>query len=1028
MTQNNKRTNPFPGIRSYQMDEDYLFFGRESQINELISILSETRFLAIIGSSGCGKSSLVRAGLIPSLLKGRMQENPNEWNINILRPGDNPIGNMASTIYQENFAEEKNIELQEIEKLLNSDNQGLVNVFKKLNKKSIKNQLIVIDQFEELFRFKSYKTNFNTIIQASNFVNLFLNAINQSEVPIYVALSMRSDFLDDCTEYRNLTETINNGQYLVPRMTNEERKLAIEGPIQVSDGKITDRLLERLLDDVGDDPDQLPILQHSLMRTWDYWKENRVENQAIDIQHYEAIGTMSEALSFHAEEIYNEFTSQEDKVIIEKIFKALTDFGTDNRGTRRPTQISEICIIANAKEDKVINIIEKFRASGRAFIMPPYNIPINGDTTIDISHESIMRVWSRLRKWIQEETESAQLYLRLSKSSELYQKGEAGLWVNPELQVALNWYQRTKPNLSWAMRYDSAFDRAVQFLNYSRSENERIITIKEEKRKKELKRTRNFAIFLGFASVVSILFLVISLNMRFKAEAKEKEALEQKQIAVSESKQAAEQRKSSVIQKKIAEQQQQIAEQQSLLTEEQKQNAIVQKTLAEIQRQRAILAMDTAIVAKERAVKAEGLTKKALTRADSLKNEAIKAKNVALSEQQRADSLRLLAIARSVAIKSSEISKSSSGDLAALLALQALHFNKEKSGYENQPDIFNALLSATKSKNAISDIDIVKDAYMIESTNDIVSLGDDGKIRLWQKDRTGKLVSKELKNLFKNKNGIRLINHSSDFRYLTASTDDGNIIIFELKDGNATVINTFQPESTPVKGLFFVGNNKLISCFTNGNIYSTNFSGNSSLILKIGKQISTCSYNSEMNKIACGSMNGETFLISIANSELNENFDLKSKAVTSVFLTQKYIFAGLNSGDIMLIPIKGGGSIKKLIGHTSGVTQLDYNSISKQLVSSSYDGSIRIWDIENTEEQPIVIKNHNGWVNSVEFCEGGKRIISSGKDKTIKVTTIDLKVLAAMVCSSTSRNLTTEEWNKYIGNEIPFQKTCTDKP
>ena len=1035
MTQNNKKTNPFPGIRSYQMDEDYLFFGRESQINELISILSETRFLAIIGSSGCGKSSLVRAGLIPSLLKGKMQENPNEWNINILRPGDNPIGNMARTIYKENFAEEKNIELQEIEKLLNSDNQGLVNVFKKLNKKSIKNQLIVIDQFEELFRFKSHKTSFNTIIQASNFVNLFLNAVNQRDVPIFVALSMRSDFLDDCTEYRNLTETINKGQYLVPRMTNEERKLAITGPIKVFDGKITDRLLERLLHDVGDDPDQLPILQHSLMRTWDYWKENKVENQAIDIQHYEAIGTMAEALSFHAEEIYNEFTSQEDKVIIEKFFKALTDFGTDNRGTRRPTQISEICTIANAKEDKVINIIEKFRASGRAFIMPPYNIPIDGDTTIDISHESIMRVWSRLKRWIQEETESAQLYLRLAKSAELYQQGKTGLWVNPELQVALKWQQQYQPNATWALRYNPAFDRTINFLEYSKKEFELEIAKKENRQKRDLKRARRFAIFLGSASIISLFFLIVSLNLRFKAEAKEQEALKQKQFAISEGKIASEQRKEAIIQKRISEQQQQIAEQQKILTEEQKQFAVKQQIIAINEQQKAISQKKKADIAKDEAIKAKSEADNQREEAITQKQLAVKAKTRAEISEKKTNSLRLIAIARSIAIKAAKIQKTSSGELPALLALQSYNFNKENNGNENDPDIYNALSSVAgkniifhQHKDNVTSVAISKNGYTLASCSD------DGTVKLLNLNSDANQSSKNLKTDQYGKNGFRCVAFSTNGKILAAGSFEGKILLWNLTQSSPTLMKTISNHSSIVNDICFSKDGKYFaSASSDGTVklFNVNLENTSvKIIEKSNTHFTSVCYSPDGKYIAYGNENGRIVLRDITNfNETPVIIQAAGKDVRTLAFSKNgnILVSGNSTGSIRLWKMNNlKAKPVALIGHTSRISCIRFNPDGKTLATSSYDGTIRIWNYKKPGQEPIIIEGHDSWVLGIDFSPDGNKLVSSGKDKTIRMWITRSSILSGKICGKVSRNLSLSEWNKYIANDIKYEKTCTE--
>ena len=131
--------------------------------------------------------------------------------------------------------------------------------------------LIVVDQFEELFRFADAARQPDRDDDAAAFVKLLLEASQQRELPIYVVLTMRSDYIGDCARFRGLPEAVTNALYLIPRMSREQRRAAIVEPVRVGGGTIAPRLVVRLLNDVGDDPDQLPILQHALMRCWDYW-------------------------------------------------------------------------------------------------------------------------------------------------------------------------------------------------------------------------------------------------------------------------------------------------------------------------------------------------------------------------------------------------------------------------------------------------------------------------------------------------------------------------------------------------------------------------------------------------------------------------------------------------------------------------------------------------------------------------------------------------------------------------------------
>jgi len=371
--------NPFPGLRPFQPDEDHLFFGREKQIDEVLRKLRTNRFLLVTGASGSGKSSLVRSGLIPSLYSGLMANTGSDWRVAILRPGEDPLGNLAAALDQPNVlamsGESSVTNRMLIDVTLRRSGLGLIEAVRQARIPPQDNVLIVVDQFEELFRFRNSSAALNSRNEAAAFVKLLLEAAQQNTVPIRIVLTMRADFIGDCMEFMGLPEALNTGQYLVPRMTRDQLRSAITGPVAVAGGSIAPRLVSRLLNDYGDDPDQLPVLQHALMRTWEYWSRRHVKDEPIDIAHYEAVGGMKEALSLHAEEAYREAESIDAKTT-ERIFKALTDTSKGAKGIRRPTSIEELAAICDCSQTEILSIIEIFRQPGRSFLMPPANRPL----------------------------------------------------------------------------------------------------------------------------------------------------------------------------------------------------------------------------------------------------------------------------------------------------------------------------------------------------------------------------------------------------------------------------------------------------------------------------------------------------------------------------------------------------------------------------------------------------------------------------------------------------------------------------
>ena len=428
------RYNPFRGLRPFEQDENHLFFGRDGQTEALLHRLRKHRFLAVVGTSGSGKSSLVRAGLLPALYGGFMGEAGSGWRIAIMRPGGHPMQRLARALNSPDvfgFDEEAD-DFQSLltETTLQRSAQGLVNAVRLAQLPEGENLLVVVDQFEELFRFSHADGEASSREEATAFVKLLLEATRQTDLGIFVVITMRSDFLGDCAQFRDLPEAINDSQYLIPRMTRDQRQAAIAGPVGVAGGQISPRLVQVLLNDMGDDPDQLPILQHALMRTWNNWEARSTNGGALDVPDYEAVGGMADALSNHANEAFaalleNRPTAEGERLqrLAERLFRAITERGPDNREVRRPLRLHEICTIADCEQHEMVTVIDTFRSSDRSFLMPPQGTPLTGESRIDIAHESLIRQWDQLQEWVAREVEDVKTYRRIADAAEQHSLG-----------------------------------------------------------------------------------------------------------------------------------------------------------------------------------------------------------------------------------------------------------------------------------------------------------------------------------------------------------------------------------------------------------------------------------------------------------------------------------------------------------------------------------------------------------------------------------------------------------------------------
>jgi|ERR1700681_276528 len=477
--------NPFIGLRAFGAADAELFFGREAQVARLVARLRETRFLATAGASGCGKSSLVLAGLIPALQRGGTERAGNAWRIAVMRPGAAPLAALARVLARTQVlgeqAADPEVPRAAMLQGLQRDELGLVDLVYQARLREDESLLVVVDQFEELFRFTSDTDPAAHASEAAAFVKLLLTAAAWKDLPIYVAITMRSDFIGDCARFRDLPEAVNDGLFLVPRLTPDEMARAIEQPVLRGGEHVAPRLVARLLDDAGIDVDQLPILEHALMRTWDAWDKDHAAGAPLDLRHYEAIGEMRGALSKHANDIYDGLDARLQQVA-ERLFRALTARDGENRGVRRAMSFGAVCAVTAAQPGDVERLLRIYAAPGVSFLTASGPLS-NRNTVLDITHESLMRLWDRLRAWVDDEAESGKTYRRLVDDA----TKKRAHWIDPELAVGEAWLAKNRASINpaWAARYDDAlkdlppdestapraaherFDTALAFLNAS---------------------------------------------------------------------------------------------------------------------------------------------------------------------------------------------------------------------------------------------------------------------------------------------------------------------------------------------------------------------------------------------------------------------------------------------------------------------------------------------------------------------------------------------------------------------------------
>jgi WD40 repeat protein len=1022
--------NPFPGLRPFTLDECHLFFGREGQVDEILVKLSKYRSVTVMGYSGSGKSSLMYCGLVPVLYGGFMTETGPYWQVVPIRPGNSPIENLSNALVdillRQGRVEENDrpIHFAIFNSVLRRGPDGLVEVSKFVQSRTGENIFFLVDQFEELFRYQDSGVE-NAEDDASLYVNLILTAIHQKEVPIYVALNMRSDFIGDCSSFSGLTQVINDSNYLVPQMTREQKRMAIEGPVAVGGGRITQRLVKRLLNDIGDNQDQLPILQHALMRTWDYWVASHDPGEPMDIRHYNAVGKITSALSLHANEAYDELTSRE-KEIAEILFKNITEKNEDSQEMRRPCKVGLVAELADAPESEVIKVVEQFRRAGRSFLMPGVHVALSVNSTVELSHESLMRIWNRLSAWVDEEYESAHMYKRISDAAAMYQIGKTGLWRPPDLQLALNWQKKQKPTRTWAQRYDVAFERAIVFLDTSRITYEAELKNQEMLQRRILRRARVTNVILAVFLVVAIFFFFYGLTQQFKAEKNAIAYQEAAKVATAAKNEAVKQKVIADAKSELALRQEKEIERQNDQLENT--NNEIKRALAEAEREKlraeknlqlATLERDTARIERDKA-----------TREYNRANVAV--------ENFRAQLMR--SIAQSMEAKSVSIDDK---NLAGLTAMQGYLFHSQNGGKKYDPYVFSGLYYAlTKlsklSYNAVKVPGNLKNRMFAlavsEQEPSFYTSGNDGRI-FKGNYLTQQILPDEVgANPFPN----RVLALSKDEKFLVNGSDSSFMQVFNLakRETKPLRINAHSGFVTDIK--FLPDNSGFISSSSDKTLVLTNpATGESKKLITLPFELKAIDINPNGTLLAGASPSGQLVIVDLRTNTFSILLNEAPNRILSVaFHPSRSLLAyGTEVLSENGVPTKGAVKIMDYVsgkqltgsglsGHKAGVSDIAFSPDGLLVASAGLDRKLQMWVVDKEEDLPIVMDNNNGNIWKVRFTKGSDYLIASCNEGEIRIWPTNPKVLADQICPQLKRNMTPDEWEKYVGNGVTYETTC----
>jgi WD40 repeat protein len=943
--------NPYKGLRAFQEADAGDFFGREALTRRLLGRLGEAgelaRFLAVIGPSGSGKSSVVRAGVLPALRRGTLTGS-RHWFIVEMIPGAQPLAELAQALLRVAVDKPRDLLGQ-----LQRDERGLLHATQQLLPGGAETELVlVLDQFEEVF------TLVEDEAERTHFLNSLQTAVTDPHSRLRVILTLRADFYDRPLLYTGLSELVRERTEVVTPLTAEELQHAIVGPAERVGVSLEADLVGALVAEVSEQPGTLPLLQYALTELFE-----RRSGRVMTLDAYTGSGGVTGALARRADLIYQRLQPSE-QAAARQLFLRLVTLGEGAEDTRRRVLRSELTALSNEERgtrnddgtghrsafvayrwldmETVIDTYDKYR------LLTGDRDPITRTPTVEVAHEALIRTWGRLRDWLDASRDDLRLQRRLAvAAAEWAHAGRDPSYLagGVRLEQFSDWSGQTQLALN-------ADERVYLEASLAERDREQAAELVRKEREVALERRSRSVLraLVGVfvvATVVGLGLAALAFSQR-QAATRSAAAAQQAELTAQSNADAAERAR-----------------------QEAQTNADTAKAAQQEAQRNADEAQNVALYAGAQEALSKGNTDQAVALAliANQTKQPLERSQLALAEAAYTPGTRHIFIGHTGGVNS--VAFSPDGKTFV-------------SGSDDKSVILWDVATGEKIRTfAEGHTKVIRSVAFNPDGKTVLSGSEDGTMILWDvatgrqlRTFNGHAKDAEVKGVAISPDGKRALSASSDT----------TIILWDL--GTGAKIHTFTGHTQEVDHVAFSKDGtKLLSSSQDTSVILWDIATGQPIQHFEGHtdEVRDAEFSPDGKTIISSDESKNIFLWDVATGQRLESFIGHTRSVYTVAFSPdgKTVLSGSKDNQVILWDIKTARPIRSFRGHANEVHSVAFSPDGTQALTSARDNMIRLWDLQNGAEMHRFEGQHTDTVDAVAYSPDNKLVVSASADNTL---------------------------------------------